>query len=142
MLIIPMTGKMSWRNPPVITLFLILLNCLVYFVVQADDDESYLRAEKYYVDSGLAEIETGRYLEYLKATGRDPELPFPAKQGAKDEVTLTVLHYTMQGDDVFMKSLLNDRVISPGDANYARWKELRKKYAELRSTIISERYGY
>jgi membrane associated rhomboid family serine protease len=141
-LIIPMTGKMSWRNPPVITLFLILLNCLVYFVVQADDDESYLRAEKYYVDSGLAEIETGRYLEYLKATGREPELPFPAKKGAKDEVTLTVLHYTMERDDVFMKSLRNDQVISSGDTNYARWKELRRKYAELRAASISERYGY
>jgi membrane associated rhomboid family serine protease len=142
MLIIPMTGKMSWRNPPVLTLFLILLNCLVYFVVQAGDEESYLRAQKYYVDSGLAEIETSRYLEYLKTAGREPELPFPAKKGAKDEVTLTALHYSMQSDDVFMKSLLNDQVISPGDANYAHWKELRKKYAELRSTITSERYGY
>jgi membrane associated rhomboid family serine protease len=30
MLIIPLTKKISWRNPPIITISIILFNCLVY----------------------------------------------------------------------------------------------------------------
>ena len=65
MLIIPITGKISWRNPPVITIGLILINCLVYFIFQYGDRDLYYEAELYYFTSGLAKIEMPRYMAYL-----------------------------------------------------------------------------
>lgn len=37
MLIIPIEGKISWRNPPIITISLIVINCIVFFFFQAGD---------------------------------------------------------------------------------------------------------
>jgi membrane associated rhomboid family serine protease len=34
MLVIPLTRKLTWQNPPVITISIILLNCFVYFFIQ------------------------------------------------------------------------------------------------------------
>ena len=44
MLIIPLTEKISWRNPPIITLGIILLNCLVFFLFQSEDTEKHIES--------------------------------------------------------------------------------------------------
>ena len=38
MLIIPAEHPLDWKRPPVITLLLILLNCLIYFAYQSGDE--------------------------------------------------------------------------------------------------------
>src|SRR6056297_2083649 len=78
MLIIPLEGKISWRNPPVITLLLIAINCFVLFVLQSGDSDRYKKAHEYYFDSGLASIELPRYAEHLADTrGKKPEILRP-----------------------------------------------------------------
>ena len=64
MLIVPVTGKISWRNPPVVTLGFIILNCLVFFLFQFNDGKLAYEAEEYYFKSGLAAIEVFRYVDY------------------------------------------------------------------------------
>ncbi|MFC1591500.1 hypothetical protein ACFL43_03140 [Thermodesulfobacteriota bacterium] len=32
MIIIPLTGKPVWKNPPLVTLGIILVNCCIYFL--------------------------------------------------------------------------------------------------------------
>ncbi|MGD9077668.1 MAG: hypothetical protein PVJ69_20790, partial [Desulfobacteraceae bacterium] len=65
MLIIPLTGKISKQNPPIATILLILINCLVFFIFQWGDDEKYRKAFEFYLESGLAKMEVTRYRDYL-----------------------------------------------------------------------------
>jgi hypothetical protein len=64
MFIVPVTGKISRRNLPFVTIGLILINCLVYFILQANDTHHQMKAVGFYFTSGLAEIELTRYIEY------------------------------------------------------------------------------
>lgn len=66
MLIIPVEQKPDLRNPPWATLFLILINCLVFFLYQSGDDQRMERVMEAYQESQLIEAEGPLYLEYLK----------------------------------------------------------------------------
>ena len=64
MLIIPIIGKISLRNPPVVTILLILINVGIYFGFQFGDMAASLDAQQYYFESGLVEVELPRYLAF------------------------------------------------------------------------------
>ena len=140
MLIIPLTGKISKRNPPLITLAFILANCFVYFVLQSDDREQRLQASRFYFESGLGTIEALRYQAYLKAT--DNEKDSIRTQEDLDEEAVKRLCVRMRQDDVFMKRLLKDEIITPADQQYAEWKGLRKEYEDIVSETVTQRYGF
>lgn len=72
MLIVPVSGKIGWKNPPVVTLALLVINCLIFFLFQTHDDQASIAAEQFYLESGLAEIELPRYLHHLEASGKSP----------------------------------------------------------------------
>ena len=44
MFVIPVIGKVGKRNPPLLTIALIVINCIVYFFFQTNDNEQYCRA--------------------------------------------------------------------------------------------------
>ena len=140
MLIIPLTGKISKRNPPLITIAIILVNCFVYFALQSGDGELYSRALNFYFESGLGKIETSRYQAYLKTVPRDKDVSLT--QGELDENAMMRLWATMQQDNAFMKKLINDEIITPTDHEYVKWKGLRKKYEGIMSEAVVQRYGY
>ena len=140
MLIIPLTGKISKRNPPLITIAIILVNCFVYFALQSDDGELYSRAMKFYFESGLGKIEASRYQAYLKAAPGEKDAPLT--QGESDEDAVMRLWANMQQDDVFMKRLIKDEIITPTDQQYAEWKGLRREYEGIISEMVAQRYGY
>jgi membrane associated rhomboid family serine protease len=142
MLIIPMTGRISWRNPPFITMLLILVNCLVYFVIQSGDERKYQNAAEYYLESGLAEIETARFTQYLKAANRSGEISLPADKKMNDPMVLAHLRQSMMADREFMRKLNNDEIITGIDPQYSRWKDLKKNYDHMLSEIIGHQYGY
>ena len=64
MLLVPISGKISLRNPPVITIVLIIINCIVFFVFQFNENQIYWEAEEYYRESGLLDLEIDAYLKY------------------------------------------------------------------------------
>jgi len=140
MLIIPLTGKISIRNPPLITIAIILINCFVYFGLQSDDGELYSRAMKFYFDSGLGKIETSRYQAYLKAASGEKDTPLT--RGESDENATMRLWAKMQQDDVFMKRLTKDEIITPTDQQYTEWKNLRREYEGTISEMVTQGYGY
>lgn len=57
MVIIPLSGRMSIKNPPFVTIALILVNCIVFFAFLSPDTKLYREAGEYYVGSDLALIE-------------------------------------------------------------------------------------
>lgn len=71
MLIIPIEQKLDSSRPPVATVMLIILNCLVFFGYQTQDYVHMEEAINYYYDTGLIEYEEDIYASYLQ--DKDPE---------------------------------------------------------------------
>ena len=138
MLIIPTEGKISWRNPPIITIAIILINCIVFFFFQANDTQKTIESFTYYFESGLADIEVPRYASYVKS--HDGETLEPDEL---DTLAPNSLHIVMrmQQDSDFMDRLYKDNVITPADQDYDEWKELRSEFEYRQALIVSHRFG-
>ncbi|WP_456376698.1 rhomboid family intramembrane serine protease [Thiolapillus sp.] len=136
MIIIPFDRKLDWRNPPLVTLALIAVNILSFFLWQSGDDRRYMDALGYYQDSGLGKIEWLRYREHKG------EATAPDSGEEAGENFAAILHYwQMIGDAPFMHDLLEGRIISPGDRDYTQWKEKRQHFNELMSRVVFVNWG-
>ena len=144
MMIVPLSGKVSWKNPPVMTIALIVINCLIYFIIQANDKEYNSRAYEYYFKSGLARIEVGAYIVHEGLDKKDPELI--GKDGQLkndiDEERLGYYAFKMLRDDRFVFALDHERIITLDDQRYRQWKLLRTEFKNKKSLIVSEKYGF
>lgn len=140
MLIIPLTGKISWRNPPLVTIGIILINCLVYFIFQSGDIDRLYGAEEYYLTSELAKIEVPKYMAYLKA--HQPEKLTDISNPEFDETALSQYHFKMQEDYGFLQKLRNDEIITPKDPQYDLWKDLRQNYEEKLAEVVYLTFGF
>lgn len=65
MLILPVYRKWTWRDPPIITLLLILINVVVFLGWQLDDDIRFMQAVIHYDETNMAEVEMPLYEQYL-----------------------------------------------------------------------------
>lgn len=140
MLIIPITGKLSWKNPPWLTLFLILINCFVFFAFQGEDDARYEEAFSFYIESGLARMEVDRYRENKGAL---PPLPEGISEADLEEEDLLFLRAMQMHEDTdFMARLEAGQVIRPGDPDHARWRRNRDEFNGLMESVTSVAYGY
>lgn len=139
MVIIPLTAKLSWRNPPVATIVLISINCFIYFCFQIDDNRLYYQASKFYSET-LAGIELPRYIEYLKEK-KGEKLPFIDYHDRKDK-QFVVLLSRMEKDGAFQKKLLDKEIITPSDPEYFRWIEARTIYKSKLSRVFFVKYGF
>jgi len=140
MFIIPLTGKISVRNPPIVTIAIVVINCLVWFVLQAGDADKQYKASEFYFTSGLVNIEISHYLAYRDDRLREPVEILTDDQF--DEETLVQNYLAMQGDDLFQQKLRNDEIIRPSDPVYAEWKDLKTEYELISSQLTSRRYGF
>ena len=140
MFIIPLIGKISWRNPPIVTIGIILLNCVVFFLFQAGESKKQYEVSRYYFESGLANIEVSRYIVYREAHFQESDDSIDTQQF--DEDTLVRFYLEMERDFAFLKKLNNDEIILPSDLQYADWKFLKTEYEHKRSQILTLRYGF
>ncbi|UCG05769.1 MAG: rhomboid family intramembrane serine protease [Desulfobacterales bacterium] len=140
MLLIPLTDKISWRNPPIVTIFLILINCLVYFIFQFNDNQKYFEAEQYYFNSGLAEIEIKRYISYRSPSNNDLSIYHP--NGKLDEDNASRQYQDMMKDYAYLEKLVHEQIITPQDPEYSPWRQLRDEYEHRRSDIVALNYGF
>lgn len=140
MLLIPLTDKISWRNPPIITILLVLINCLVYFLFQFNDNEKYVEAEEYYFNSGLAEIEIAQYVKYRNPSNND--LSIYHANGELDKDKALQQYQDMMKDYAYLEKLFNQEIISPQDHEFYQWRQLRDEYEDRRSHIVAFNYGF
>lgn len=71
MLIIPIEQKPDSNRPPVMTLLLIIINCMVFFGYQANDGVHIEQAAEAYREAELLAYESPVYEEYLKQRDRE-----------------------------------------------------------------------
>ena len=140
MLLIPLTDKISWRNPPFVTIIIVLVNCFVFFVFQLQDNLRYFQSEEFYFSSGLAEIEITKYAEYKNPSGGDESLY--NEDGELNEKEAIVLYRNMNRDNKFLTKLRKDEIITPDDPQYSEWRALRDDYDNQRSKITTLNYGF
>lgn len=140
MLIIPLTGKMSLRNLPFVTIALILINCIVFFLFQYNENKQYMAAEDFYFESELADIELSGYIDYKDL----PEQHEPIAQFNENirRNKLESIYIAMRRDKAFMEMLEQDKIITPDDPKYHEWKSLRAEYSHMMSRIATKRFGF
>lgn len=137
MLIVPISGKIGWKNPPVVTLALVLVNCLVFFIFQSGDDGARMAAEQFYLESGLAEIEVPYYIDYLaELEKKTPDVSIDTEPDA-----LMAIHFDMESDADFLRHLAAGKIISSAEPVYAQWRSLRQTYEEKRGRSVAFAYG-
>ena len=61
---LPLDRKPDWKNPPLITLILVIANVLVFYMWQYNDDQREQTTYEYYAQSELDLIELKAYVEY------------------------------------------------------------------------------
>ncbi len=139
MLIVPISGKIGWKNPPVATLTLILVNCLVFFLLQLNDDQAWMDAEQFYSDSGLAAIEVPQYLKYKTIQGDHHEYMENSDNLSSDQ--LQEIHFELERDASFLVRLRAEQIIGPKHSQYDEWRQLRRTYEEMRNKSMAFAHG-
>lgn len=140
MLIIPVSRQPNWRRPPLVTLLLILVNCLVFFGLQSGDERRQEKAYRYYAASTLPATELPRYVQDLERTGRGKEAAPLARALANGEwpVVLTA----MESDRAFLRRLRSSQAIQAGDAEHGAWQRQRNEFERLRGATMLARFGF
>jgi len=138
MLVVPIAGKISWKNPPVVTIGLIVMNCLVFFYFQLDDNLKYFQAHEHYFRSGLADIEVSAYVEYKTSE----KISADQIQDYFQDKTLAQYYRDMESDAAFQEKLEAERIITRSHPIYEKWKRARVKNQALLEEVTFLQYGF
>jgi membrane associated rhomboid family serine protease len=128
------------RKPPVITIALIVINCLIYFTFQTNDNENYFKALGYYSESGLETIELNAYMDILR-DGQPASSRLPDAQDMLPRQHAIFLGKMMQDSD-FQGKLEREEIIAPDHDKYAAWKDMRRTYTEMLSKAVVWSFGF
>ena len=74
-------GRAGWLNPSIITISLIVINCLIYFLFQYDDGERHGEAFWHYMESGIEKIELTAYIDFRSAGRLQAGMKISMRQG-------------------------------------------------------------
>ena len=167
MLIIPVDRKPDWKRPPLVTIFLVLVNLLIYFGIQWHERSQMEPAAHYYlVESRLPEFEFPAYARYLESDNK-PEAATAmrralerwrrlraradlaaAREGStaslKNYQQLIESWYVLDADLRFGALMQQEKPAVLGaiaDDDLAEWKEQREHYVQTRKRSFTERYS-
>ncbi len=137
MLILPLHKPLTWATWPWMTSLLLLVNVIVFFGAQAGDTEAMTQAQRYYLQSGLAEKEMPAYRQYLIDTGRGDELR------ALDEQDEGEQWGQLAGaavNDLGFRARLTQRAPGEDEDAQARWRPLRAEFDRRLDAIFTLRH--
>ncbi|CAB5112311.1 hypothetical protein D3OALGA1CA_5696 [Olavius algarvensis associated proteobacterium Delta 3] len=140
MLIIPIIGKISLRNPPALTILLMLINVVIYFGLQFGDMAKSMSAQQFYFESGLVEIELPRYLAFTEGHAYTDE-DLAALENLEEAALHDLLGRSIR-DGRFQRALDNDQIIRPDDPAYAEWKPVRAEFRKRYESSVSVKWGF
>lgn len=139
---IPVDRKPDWRNPPFVTLLLILVNIGCYFIWQHNDDLNREAAIKYYFQSDLPSIEVPLYIDYLRQKGDIKTADeLQSNVDRSPEYGKVPAFQAMYIDGLFLKQLYADKLITPRDKQYFEWLRQREHFDALMAKVVTYTYG-
>jgi membrane associated rhomboid family serine protease len=136
---IPLENRPSWRNPPWMTVLLILLNMLVFWGPQRSEDNARERAAQYYVKSVLPQLELPPFVEWLEKT--DAKRGKIARRMLPHDEAYPQLLEGLQNDKKFMARLQAEQVVTPANPQYDEWKRDRRQYEALLPAPFTARWS-
>lgn len=137
MLVLPYQTRFSARSLPAVTLALIVLNVFVFFALQGRDEARLESAAKIYAASALPGIEVPRYEEWLVQRGDRASLQRLQLLKAQPQAALLIL----DSDAEFSTALREGRIIGPGDPQYPRWREERRRIDEQLDRVVARAFA-
>jgi membrane associated rhomboid family serine protease len=135
---IPLENKPSWRNPPWLTVLLILVNMIVFWGPQRSEENARERAAHYYAQSVLPELELPPFVAWLEKT--DAKRGKLAKRMLKAEAYAPLLE-AMQNEKTFLQKLKAEEVVTPANPQYTEWKRDRQQYEAMLPAPFTERWS-
>jgi membrane associated rhomboid family serine protease len=138
-LILPLHRPLNRANFPRVTVLLVLVNVLVFFILQSRDHETAQLAHDYYRESGLATIEAPLYDRHLEEVGNDEQREMLAQVPA--ELRPLLRERWMQHDEVFRARLAAGELFED-ETEFARWQPPGQSFRELRERIFTARYAF
>jgi membrane associated rhomboid family serine protease len=133
---LPLDRKPDWRNPPLITLIILVINVLFWYIWQTNDNTYSVEASEYYVYSGLYKIELRKYEDYTKTKDKLTDMDIDQFSRAAQKRL-----FKMQKDGDFQNKLDAEQIIKPTDTGYDDWHSKRTKYVYLRDRVVANKYG-
>ena len=142
MLLIPYQTRFTPKSLPLVTLALILVNAIVYFIFQSGDRQAYARAADYYFSSQLAQIELPRFATYLERRNDRGALQVlrMIRAGARPEESVGLV-MALENDREFMRDLREGAVVPSSDPAYAAWRDQRGQFDALIGRVFTERFA-
>ena len=142
MFLIPAHKSVDWKNPPIVTVLLILINCLVFFVIQGDDGKKHYEALAFYGQSTLPDIEFPAYISHLEQNGRWTEAARLSPLLEKQRPGQLPVLFAMEQDGAFIKRLRNNEIINAANTEFDQWHSDRGRYDALTARIVTNSYGF
>jgi len=142
MIAIPLTKKISWRNPPILTIAIILINIFVFYVIQGHDDDYSMKAVTFYFESGLDKIEIPLYLDYLKKNHPETYQERPSADLDADLSEKIRLYHELNFDADFSGRLERGEIGPDDILEKERHATLRAEFENLQRQIVSLQYGF
>jgi len=163
MIFIPFFKKIDWSQPPIITLLLIVVNCIIFMVFQSNDNELTEQAYQYYLKSDLPTIEIPLYAGYLQKRNdwqnaatyqayldnKDQQQQSPmTRQRVQlealgidpEQYQLMQLVGPMFIDDEF-RHQLSSGVLFDSTASFQHWQLLNGQFEERLNKTVTYRHG-
>ncbi|RYF66658.1 MAG: rhomboid family intramembrane serine protease, partial [Comamonadaceae bacterium] len=135
---IPLENRPTWRNPPWMTVVLILVNMLVFWGPQRSEEKAQERAAQFYLTSQLPALEMPGFVEWLAQT-QSPRAK--VARAAHQRGQHDVLLQAMEREPVFMALLRADRVVLADSGQHATWQSQRRQYEALQPAPFTRRWA-
>ncbi len=135
---IPIEKKPQWQNPPIMSILLILISVGIYFTWQNNDKESEAIAFQYYIESGLAKIETSAYIDYSGAKDVDTIKQLLTQQ-PQQAYRLALKNIMVDG--LFLSQLDAHEIIKPGHPQFKIWLQKHNEFKRLLNRVVKYKYS-
>lgn len=142
MIAIPLTKKMDWKNPPIVTIIIILMNIFVFFAIQGDDEARQIEAAEFYFESGLGDIEIQQYFNYLKVVKPERYQKIDPGDLSADSPKRNMIGYQLNFDAGFLSIVEKGELEFKTADDRRRHRWLRRDFDALQARILSFEYGF
>lgn len=146
MLILPLQRKLTWLEPPILTLLLVIINVCIFTLYQTTDNDKYQKIFQAYEDSELLYIEVPLYLDYLErnqtSLNVEPEfLTFIQDKINTNELSEIRQYLALNLD--YVNYLHESKNLVWEQADVSWWEEKRALFYQNHiNTLSNFAYGY
>lgn len=134
---IPLENKPTWRNPPWLTVLIILVNVVVFFGPQTREERAQEKATGFYMESVLPALEFAPFIRHVEKE-RPQDAALAKAAGLASPQTLLDM---LQHDEAFLARLHREEIVGPRHAKFEEWHAARQRYEEMRPAAFTERWA-